>query len=124
MSTKMALAGRAMKTASAQIRKFESESQILKSKIAQLEEKLKDTEKEAEARKLALDLLLDEDTARMVQDKTASLKGKNLTVVKEAIAMGFGEKMASIGEVASTSSVAGIDSTNPVKAAIAMMERK
>ena len=113
-----------LKTASTKIRKMESESQMLKAKLAELADKLATSEKEAQANKLAMDLTLDEDVVKTIVDKTAQLKTQDMKVVKAALELGLpSSKVASLGELdnssATTSSI-----QDPKRAFIAILEGK
>jgi len=90
---------KALKTASAQLRKFESEADILKAKIAELNERIASSEKEARAKKIALQLTLDEDVIKDINEKAASLKNEDLTVVEKAMELDLTKKVASLGDL-------------------------
>lgn len=90
---------KALKTASAQLRKFESETEILKAKIAELTGKLSDKDKDERAKKIALQLTLDEDVIKDINEKAASLKNEDLTVVEKAMELDLTKKVASLGEL-------------------------
>ena len=112
-----------LKTASAKMRTLESESQMLKAKLAELAKKLEDTEKAAQASKLAMDLTLDEEVVKTIVEKTANLKTQDLKIVKAALELGLNSKIASIGELdtSTTSSAATLD---PKRAFLSILEGK
>ena len=64
----------ALKGAARRIVKLESEGEMLRKKVAELENKAKEQEKKAHAMKLAMDMHLDEDAKREVMAKMAKLQ--------------------------------------------------
>ena len=88
-----------IKEASSCLRKFESESTQLKEKVAKLEAELELKTKEAEANKLAMEMVLDDDMAKEISEKAASLKTEDLAMVRKAIEYSQTKKLASLGEV-------------------------
>lgn len=114
-----------LKTASAKMRKLESESQMLKAKLAELEKKIEDQEKTSQANKMAMDLTLDEEVVKTITEKTAQLKTQDLKVVKAALELGVpGSKVASLGDLDSTSSARADTIQDPKKAFISILEGK
>ena len=104
---------RSLKEASACLKRFEAESVTLKDKVAKYKDENSALKKEAEALKIALELILDEQTLSDVNDKVALLKDKNLTVVREAMELDLTKKSASLGKL-SDESIS--DNTDPLHA--------
>ncbi len=110
-----------LKEASSCIKKFEAESKSLKESVAQANEKIARMDKEAEAMKLAMDLVLDDNLIDEVMNKFATLMTKDLSVVKEAMNLDL-VKQASLGDVYDESEKAA--ATDPVKAFMAVLKGK
>lgn len=115
-----------LKTASAKMRKLESESQMLKSKLAELAKQLEEQEKLSQANKIAMDLTLDEEVVRAITEKTAQLKTQDLKVVKTALELGVApnSKLASLGELDNSPSSNPGTIQDPKKAFLAILEGK
>ncbi|MBP5594679.1 MAG: hypothetical protein J6Y02_04795 [Pseudobutyrivibrio sp.] len=111
---------RNLKEASSCIRKFEAESKTLKDDLAKANEKIASREKDAEALKLAMQLILDDKSIQDVMEKFAILKEKDLKVVKEAMELDL-TKMASLGEVCDRDSETA--SMDPVKAFMSVLRQ-
>lgn len=111
-----------LKEASSCIRKFEAESKTLKEKLAKSQETTSDLQKEAEALKIAMELILDEATLAEVNEKVAVLKTKDLKVVKEALELDLTKKTAGIGELYDSSGDARIDMSDPTQAFMAILK--
>lgn len=105
---------RSLKEASACIKRFEAESKELKEKVAKSGETVQTLNKEAEALKIAMELVLDEQTLEDINEKVALLKGKDLTVVREAMELDLTKKAGLIGEVYDGAN--GVDTTDPLHA--------
>lgn len=107
---------RSLKEASACIKGFEAESSVLKEKVAKVDKENNDLKKEAEALKIAMELVLDESTLAEVNEKFATIKSKDLAVVREAMDLDLTKKVASMGEVYSGAGKSGIDMNDPLQA--------
>lgn len=90
--------------ASSRLMAYQAESKDLKQKVAAAGEKLASMEKDAEALKIAMELVLDEATRREVEEKYAAIKSKDLNVVREAMNLELlsSDKTASLGDVCDT----------------------
>lgn len=106
---------RSLKEASACIKQFEAESISLKEKVAKSDQKLASLTKEAEALKIAMELVLDESTLAEVNEKFASIKTKDLAVVREAMDLDLTKKVASMGELYNEGK-ANLDLNDPLQA--------
>jgi hypothetical protein len=111
-----------LKTASACLREFESERKIIEEKLAKSNEEVATKAKEAEALKIAMELVLDESTLKEVQEKAAALNKEDLTLVKKAMELDLSKKIASLGEVAETPESKGY--TDPVHGFISILRGK
>ncbi len=111
-----------LKEASACIRKFESESKSLKEKVAASTETITSLRKEAEALKIAMELVLDEGTMSDITDKVATLQTKDLTVVREAMSLDLTRKTASMGDLYDSSGDSTLDMNNPVHAFLSVLK--
>ena len=96
---------KAMRVASATIKKLSSETSELKANAKTAEEKLAAANKLAEARKLAMCSILDPEYITAIEEKTAQFAQKDLSVVKEALAM-QGTNLTNIGETLSDAKIA------------------
>lgn len=105
-----------LKEASACIREFESESKTLKAKVAKVTKSNEELTKEAEALKMAMELVLDSSTIAEINEKLAMLKTKDLRVVREAMDLDFSKTAASIGELYDESGDSKIEMSNPTHA--------
>lgn len=112
---KKELVVRSLKEASACIKRFEAESTTLKEKVAKVDQENGSLKKEAEALKIAMELVLDESTLAEVNEKFAAIKGKDLAVVREAMDLDLTKKVASLGELYSETTP-GPDMNNPLHA--------
>lgn len=90
---------RSLKEASACIRQFEAESMTLKEKVAESGKASDQLKKEAEALKIAMELVLDEGTMQEVMDKFATIRGKDLSVVREAMDLDLTKKASAMGDL-------------------------
>jgi len=113
---------RAIKEASACIKKFEAESATLKEKVAKSTAEVAKLNKEAEALKIAMELTLDDQTLSEVMDKFASIKEKDLNVVKEAMDLDLSKKTANIGALKEDDS--RTSTIDPVKAFLNVLASK
>lgn len=109
-----------LKEASSCIRKFEAESKDLKEKIARSGEDIARLNKEAEALKIAMELTLDDVMIQEVMDKFATLKTKDLNVVKEAMSLDLTKKTASIGDLYEEKTASTAD---PIKAFMSILSK-
>lgn len=107
---------KSLKEASACIRKFESESKTLTDKLAKVDEEKQTLTKEAEALKLAMEMVLDVNTLNEISEKVALLKTKDLKVVREAMDLDLSKTAASIGELYDESGDSGVKTNDPIKA--------
>ena len=114
------IVNRSLKEASACIRKFEAESKALKAKVAQADNRVAELEKEAEATKIAFDMVLDESTKAELEDKIALLKTKDLGVVKAALELDITTKSASLGDL-SDSDATESSPKSPLQAFMAVL---
>ena len=111
-----------LKEASSCLKKYEAESIVLKEKVAKADQALAQLNKEAEALKIAMDLVLDEASKQEVMDKFATLKGEDLTVVKKAMELDLTRKTASLGDVYDDSS--RTTASDPVRAFMAVLNNR
>lgn len=96
---------KAMRVASATIKKLSSERSELIANAKTAEEKLAEAQKIAEAKKLAMYSILDPEYITAIEEKTAEYAKKDLSVVKEALAM-QGTNITNIGETLSNKKAA------------------
>lgn len=85
--TPQTIQAKAMRVASATLKKMSSEKTELLAKTKEAEAKLASALKEAEARKLAMLSILDPEYIDAIEEKTAAFAKKDLNVVKEALTL-------------------------------------
>ena len=104
------------KEASSRLMAYEAESRDLKQKVAAAGQKVAGLEKDAEALKIAMQLVLDDNTRREVEEKFAAIRTKDLNVVKEAMNLELSsfDKTASLGDLCDDPN--GLGSLDPARA--------
>ena len=104
------------------LKKYEAESKELKEKVAKADSAIAQLNKEAEALKIAMDMVLDEVAKKEVFDKFATLKNEDLTVVKKALDLDLTKKTASLGDLYDSDTRVSV--SDPVKAFMSVFNSK
>ena len=111
-----------LKEASSCLKKYEAESKELKEKVAKADSAIAQLNKEAEALKIAMEMVLDDVAKKEVFDKFATWKNEDLTVVKKALELDLTKKTASLGDLYDSDTRVSV--SDPVKAFMSVFNSK